>query len=87
LFVVFPFEVEYFNERGVSSHFVGHPLLDNDIFVEHLGTIEENRKEDLIAFFPGSRKQEIKKNLLLFVDVANRIYEFNKDFVFGFSIH
>ncbi|MFA7626702.1 MAG: lipid-A-disaccharide synthase [Candidatus Kapaibacterium sp.] len=67
LLVVFPFEVEYFSNFGIDTKFIGHPLLDNKNYSENFMTnVERNGK---IAFFPGSRKQEIRKHLDLFVKI------------------
>lgn len=61
LLVVFPFEVEFFKNFGLNAEFVGHPLLDIDIFQENQNSNKE--REKLIAFLPGSRKQELQQHL------------------------
>ena len=88
LFVVFPFEVEFFAEKGIKTHFVGHPLLDNPTFdIDNVKEAEKCRDNNLVAFFPGSRKQEIKNNLALFVEVANEMQKKDPNLHFGFSVH
>ncbi|MFN8358939.1 MAG: lipid-A-disaccharide synthase [Candidatus Kapaibacterium sp.] len=62
LLVVFPFEVEFFRKFGINTEFVGHPLLDNEIFSQT--NIAHDKR---IAFLPGSRLQEVKKHIPVMV--------------------
>lgn len=62
LLVVFPFEVEFFRKFGINAEFVGHPLLDNEIFSQTNAAHEQR-----IAFLPGSRLQEVKKHIPVMV--------------------
>jgi lipid-A-disaccharide synthase len=60
MFVIFPFEKEFYASHGVEVDFVGHPLLDE------LGETTDDRRQTtakIIALLPGSRKQEISKLL------------------------
>ncbi|MBE9119130.1 lipid-A-disaccharide synthase [Lusitaniella coriacea LEGE 07157] len=64
LLAIFPEEARFFEERGVSVNWVGHPLLDRmqnaptrSRAREELGI---NPDETAIAIFPVSRAQEIK---------------------------
>lgn len=85
LLVVFPFEVDYFQKFGIETIFVGHPLLDNPEFdVEFKKFSERNGK---IAFFPGSRLQEIQRHLKLFKGLLdyNKKSGYNFDFVIAKS--
>jgi lipid-A-disaccharide synthase len=75
LYVILPFEKTFFEEKHqFKVHYVGHPLMDvipnhpkNKTFLSS-NLLEENKP--LIALLPGSRMQEIKKMLPLFVEVA-----------------
>jgi lipid-A-disaccharide synthase len=71
LLVVFPFEVEYFSKFGIETTFVGHPLLDDESFAVDMHGLSD--REDLIAFLPGSRKQEIIKHLPIIDKIADSI--------------
>lgn len=73
LLVVFPFEAEFFAKFGINAEFVGHPLLDNAEFQSKI-KLERN---DSIAFFPGSRAQEVKKHFELFDYILSnsRLYD------------
>ena len=64
LAVVLPFEQTFFNELGLKSHYVGHPLLDGvtwptrDEARSQLGIANGAR---VLGIFPGSRSQEIRR--------------------------
>jgi lipid-A-disaccharide synthase len=75
--VILPFEEKLLAEHGVSTTFVGHPLLDR---VEPLPTRAEARAElglpaesTVLALFPGSRTQEITRHLEPFVATAREL--------------
>ena len=76
LFVVLPFEKEYFEQRGMPVTFVGHPLLDQ--MSESLETRASFQRRNglsekpIIALLPGSRKQEIATMLPIMVEVSER---------------
>ncbi|MBE2188645.1 MAG: lipid-A-disaccharide synthase [Candidatus Kapabacteria bacterium] len=65
LLTVFPFETEFFARFSINTDFVGHPLLDNPDF-ENISQLERDYK---LAFFPGSREQEVVKHLNLFTKI------------------
>jgi lipid-A-disaccharide synthase len=61
-----PFEEEWYRERGVNAHYVGHPYFD-ELAAKTLdaGFIQEQRAKPgrIVAILPGSRKQELEYNL------------------------
>ena len=65
--VIFPFEEEWYRERGVDTEFVGHPLANVEkpcrSWQEFIR--EQGYKPDkpIIALMPGSRHKEIRMNL------------------------
>lgn len=74
---IFPFEKKMYDEYGIDSQFVGHPLLtqippkaDKNKFFEE-NNLDKNKK--LISIFPGSRVFEINNLLKLFLDSARMI--------------
>lgn len=68
LLTVFPFETEFFAQSGIKTEFIGHPLLDNPNFGEAI----PSERENVLAFFPGSREQEVVKHLKLLSDILLR---------------
>ncbi len=84
LLVVFPFEEKYFSEKNIPVEFVGHPLLDNPEFESP--TIDFKNRENIVAFFPGSRKQEVLKNLELFAETARELSQKISDYKFEFAV-
>lgn len=81
LFVIFPFEVPFFQQFSINTTFVGHPLLD---FPEYTSTNQLQRVKD-IALFPGSRKQEIQRHLGLLVTTAKILKKQLPDYTFSFA--
>jgi lipid-A-disaccharide synthase len=63
MFVILPFEKQFYAQFGINVHYEGHPLLDafEHIRQERPAGLPVDKK--IIALLPGSRKQEIKKML------------------------
>ena len=75
--VVLPFEEEFLRRGGVNARFVGHPLLDraepgepSDAWARANG-LDPDRP--ILALFPGSRAQEVRRHLELFQAAADRV--------------
>jgi lipid-A-disaccharide synthase len=75
--VVLPFEEPFFREHGVAATFVGHPLLDapppplpREMWARAQG-LDPGRP--ILALFPGSRAQEVRRHLALFGAAAARV--------------
>ncbi|CAN5710164.1 lipid-A-disaccharide synthase [soil metagenome] len=66
---IFPFEAELYNQSGLRSVFVGHPMM------EHLEArrITTARDPNLVALLPGSRAREIRKILPPMLAAAEQI--------------
>ncbi len=56
MFCIFPFEKDLYEESGLHTDFVGHPMAAR---LEILG--DEHRNPDLLALLPGSREREVRK--------------------------
>jgi len=84
MFVILPFEKDFYKRFGVEVDFVGHPLLDAIAaeIEEHPFVAEEfisrNKLSDkpLIALLPGSRKQEISVMLHKMMSVIDLYPEY-----------
>ena len=67
LFVILPFEKDFYKKYNYDVDFVGHPLLDaisdynaNKISEEEFSARHSLQKKKIVALLPGSRKQEIQ---------------------------
>ena len=69
LFVIFPFEVPYFESKGIPFVYKGNPLIDAVDAHEFRRPCEE----DFIALLPGSRKGEISRMMPVFMEAADRL--------------
>lgn len=83
LIVVFPFELEYFNNFGINAKCFGHPLLDNPRIADY--EFNSQRRENTIALIAGSRKQEIERHLPLFYAFIDLYKDRFPDFQFVFA--
>ena len=79
LYIIFPFEKEYFREKGIEPHFEGNPLMD--AIAQRCAAApaeEEFRKQNglderlIVALLAGSRVSEIKANLRFMAELAER---------------
>ncbi|MFH2122413.1 MAG: lipid-A-disaccharide synthase [Pseudomonadota bacterium] len=85
--VILPFEESFYRSRGVTAHYVGHPLLDSvkvtrdrDSFCRRYGINPEHK---LIGLLPGSRRREISALLPDFLAAAKRLLrKYDHEFVF-----
>ncbi|OUN60533.1 lipid-A-disaccharide synthase [Alistipes sp. An66] len=79
LFVIFPFECDYFPKHGIEPVFEGNPLVDAlEARRGSLPAPEEFRRRNgldsrpIIALLAGSRRSEIRKNMPLMARLAER---------------
>ena len=68
MYCILPFEPAVYAKHQYTAHFVGHPLLDDWALNQNTTT----PTHDIILLAPGSRKQELKKILPVFVSVAGK---------------
>ena len=81
MFVILPFEEEFYQRYDYKVDFVGNPLLDS---LNHLPSIDEAKfraehsldERPIIAVLPGSRTQEIKVKLPLMLSVEKDFPEY-----------
>lgn len=79
LFVIFPFEVEFFKGYEYEVDYVGNPLLDAvATFVPNPIFRQENNLPDkpIIALLPGSRKQEVEQMLEVMLGVVTQFTQY-----------
>ena len=82
LFIIFPFEQEYFSKKGLRPIFEGNPLVDAiEARRAELPSGEEFRKRNgldarpIIALLAGSRRGEIRDNLPLMALLSKKFPE------------
>lgn len=81
MFVILPFEKEFYKNYNYDVEFVGHPLIDG-IAGRALVNEKEFREahnlgdKNIIALLPGSRKQEITKMLSTMLALVERFNDY-----------
>lgn len=72
MFVILPFEKEFYKKFQYDVDFVGHPLLDAiDNYRQEAYNHPEATKK-IVALLPGSRKQEVKQSLPLMLKMCSK---------------
>ena len=76
LFVILPFEKEFYKKFDYEATFVGHPLIDAIAGREQVSEFEFRKvyhlgDKPIIALLPGSRKQEITKKLNVMLSLVD----------------
>ncbi len=85
MLVIFPFEENFYKEHGVKVSYLGHPFLDSwkpskkSILKKQLGL---SISKKIIGIFPGSRKEELKRHLPIYLDAVEKLRSINSDFEF-----
>ena len=69
IFIVFPFEIPYFQKKGIPFTYKGNPLIDA------IDTYKYEKPSDkpYIALLPGSRKGEISRMMPVCMEVCDRL--------------
>ena len=77
LLCIFPFEEQFFQERGVPTSFIGHPLarivkpsLTRVEFLEKCGLAPDDR---VVVLLPGSRHGEVARHMPYLLDAVKRM--------------
>lgn len=83
LFIIFPFEIEYFKKHSIEPIFEGNPSIDAITFkLDKEQSFEDFNKQNnlpnkpIIALVAGSRKQEIKYNLPQMLKMVNKFPDY-----------
>ena len=66
---IFPFEADLYNQSGLRTRFVGHPMIDRLRALK----IDHTRDPNLIGLFPGSRRREIGKIFPVLLETARKL--------------
>jgi lipid-A-disaccharide synthase len=72
-----PFEKPWYEERGVDAQYIGHPFFD-ELPKQKLDAAflaaERAKGGEIVALLPGSRTQEVERNLATLIAAAERIH-------------
>lgn len=84
LFVILPFEKDFYQKHNYEVEFEGHPLLDaisewKKTQLPKKGFLEKNKLSDqkTVALLPGSRKQELEKMLPLMLQLPSSFPDYS----------
>ncbi len=66
---IFPFEKPIFEEAGLKTKFVGHPIVD-ELEAKRITT---DRDPKLAGLFPGSREREVARLFPVMIETARRL--------------
>ncbi len=77
LFVILPFEKQFYKKNGIDVIFEGHPLKDivDEVLAKKDNT-ELSFDKPIIALLPGSRKQEIQRKLPVMLQAINEFPDY-----------
>ena len=72
--VIFPFEEQFYRERGVETTFVGHPLAALSVPTSSRDAYAAEHRVDAgkewVTIMPGSREKEVSRNLPTILDAV-----------------
>ncbi len=66
---IFPFEKPFYEASGLPTEFGGHPMVDRAASLRRPGP----REQDLVGWFPGSRKNEVRRLFPVMLEAARII--------------
>ena len=66
---IFPFEADLYNQSGLRTVFVGHPMIER----LRASKIDIERDPSLVALFPGSRSREVRKIFPILIEAAHKL--------------
>ncbi|MBP3383031.1 MAG: lipid-A-disaccharide synthase [Tidjanibacter sp.] len=82
LFIIFPFEIDYFKQKGIEALYEGNPIMDS--IAQTLAQVPSREEfckqnglsnEPIVALLAGSRVSEVKRNLAFMTALAERFPE------------
>jgi len=81
MFVILPFEKDFYQSYNYEVTFVGHPLIDaisqfKSVSEDQFRLLHELDERPIIALLPGSRKQEITKMLGVMLSLRDEFKDF-----------
>lgn len=81
MLTLLPFEPKFFEQEGLSSECIGHPVLEQKFYKKSVALKKEmqiNDNSKVIAVTPGSRKAEILRHMAVIKEVFDELSKENK---------
>lgn len=67
IFVIFPFEVSFYEQQGIPVSFAGHPVVEKNFDLpsrgEFFSRYQLDQKQPVVALLPGSRRNELDRHV------------------------
>ena len=86
-FVINPFELDFYTEKGVNAIYVGNPSayeISRHKFNPHFKKKHGfDDKKRLIGIFPGSRQKEVERLTPVFLEAAEKYFQLNPNTEFA----
>lgn len=83
MLVIFPFEKKIYDQVGLDTRFVGHPLVE--IAKDQIDPTVK-RDANLVLLLPGSRASEVDRLLVPIIRTAQRLYRENQSLRFAMAL-
>jgi lipid-A-disaccharide synthase len=90
--VIFPFEPDVYAGTSLPVDFVGHPLVErlapcsDADRVDARAALGLDAERPLVLLLPGSRRNELRYNLRLYLDVARQLHLRDPNLVFALAL-
>ncbi len=84
MLLLFNFEKKYFDKENITSTFVGHPLLENEVKNKVDLSSLTRKDQKIISIFPGSRLSEINTLMPILVKFINLSQKHYNNFLYVF---
>lgn len=89
MFVIFPFEADFYRHHDIPASFVGHPLVEKPLppfpSPAFFQTHDLDTDKELIALLPGSRVNEVNRHIGPLVDTVKILSKKYSDLQFGLA--
>lgn len=80
---VFQFEKELYNNSGLQTEWVGHPMVEE---LEERRVYGVEREDALVGLFPGSRAREVRVLLPVMLEAAEQVLEVYPEVTFSLAL-
>lgn len=89
MIVIFPFEEKYYSNKNINAIYVGHPFLDSwkpSDKRELKEKLNLSLDRTVVGIFPGSRKQELKRHLPIYLEMVETLVRNNTELEFAVGL-